>query len=66
MHADFGIAEDVSMAITGHEDRAVHRRYRQLREASVLAAAKVLNEHFAGQSRPATTREELDLGRGRV
>jgi hypothetical protein len=46
-----GIAEDDSMAITGHRARAVHRRYRQLREANVLAAAKVLNEHFAVQGR---------------
>jgi ribosomal protein S13 len=50
MHAALGIAEDVSMAITGYKDCAVHRRYRQLREANVLAAAKVLNMHFATQS----------------
>jgi integrase len=47
-HAEAGIAEDVSMLITGHKDRAVHRRYRQLREANVLAAAKVMNDYFAG------------------
>ena len=48
MHADLGIDEQLSMALTGHRDPGVHRRYRQLRKQQVLAAQKVLNEKLGG------------------
>lgn len=44
MHANQGMPEDISMAITGHRDPAVHRKYRQLREANILAAAKAFDK----------------------
>jgi integrase len=51
MHADLGIDEQLSMAITGHRDPGVHRRYRQLRKQQVLAAQKVLNEKLGGREK---------------
>jgi len=51
MHADLGIDEQLSMAITGHRDPGVHRRYRQLRKQQVLAAQKVLNERILARER---------------
>jgi hypothetical protein len=56
MHANQGMPEDISMAITGHRDRAVHRKYRQIREANILAAAKAFDSaldstgHAAGHA----------------
>jgi hypothetical protein len=47
MHADLGLDEQLSMAITGHRDPGVHRKYRQLRKQHILAAQKVLNEKIA-------------------
>jgi integrase len=47
MHAEQGMAEDISMAITGHRDRTVHRRYRQMRASHILAAAKAFDESLA-------------------
>jgi hypothetical protein len=44
MHADLGLDEQLSMAITGHRDPVVHRRYRQLRKQQIIAAQKVINE----------------------
>lgn len=46
IHADLGLDEQFSMAITGHRDAGVHRRYRQLRKQQILAAQKVLNERL--------------------
>jgi hypothetical protein len=51
MHADLGIDEQLSMALTGHRDPGVHRRYRQLRKQQIIAAQKVLDERLAAQAK---------------
>jgi len=58
MHADNGMPEDMSMAITGHRDRAVHRHYRQQSDERILAAAKAFDEKLAGSTGHATGHAE--------
>ena len=48
MHADKGMPEDISMAITGRRDMTVHRQYRQVRDSNILAAAKAFDELLPG------------------